>query len=111
MQVNQENAGEGTWHIVGNESFPHILKHEGLDGEAHSSHFTSRARISLISIKDPLWSLIQGKKVLGSSRFLKRECKGEGKQSLGVGYLALLEYLPEFCLETRGKLFGMKKQK
>lgn len=65
MQVNQENAGEGTWHIVGNESFPHILKHEGQDGEAHSSHFTSRTRIPLISIKDTLRSLIQRGKSTG----------------------------------------------
>ena len=36
--------------------------------------------------------------------------KGEGKHNLEVSYLSLLEYLPEFCLETRAKLFGMKKQ-
>lgn len=37
--------------------------------------------------------------------------KVEGKQSLKVCYLSLLEYLHEFWLETRAKLFGMKKAK
>lgn len=33
------------------------------------------------------------------------------KWSWEVGYLSLPEHLPELCLQTRAKRFGMKKQK
>ena len=89
----------GTGQTV-NLSFLHLLR-AGWEMHRFYLHFVGRSRVNFLFIF-----------IKETTGVLKTaENNDWAPLSWEVCYLSLLEHLPGFCLQTRAKRFGMKKQK